>query len=237
MTHRSRPLVDLAVGVLVPSIILIRFSDDSTLGAAGALVVALAFPFGLGLYEAIRFRSLNYFALIGLVSVLLTGGIGLLQLDTRWLAVKEAAIPALLGFAVLVSTRIGYSPVRLLLFNPAILDTEKIARLLRARNRLGHFESRLQNAGYWLGGTFFFSAAMNYLLATWIVTSPAGSAAFNEELGRLTLVSYPAIALPSMAMMLAIFYSLWRYIHRSTGVRFEEILAPSLVDDTPSGSR
>ena len=30
---------------------------------------------------------------------------------------------------------------------------------------------------------------MNYFLATWIVTSAAGTAAFNEELGRLNLLS------------------------------------------------
>ena len=49
------------------------------------------------------------------------------------------------------------------------------------------FETRLKNATRMLGGSFFFSSAMNYFLATWIVTSPSGTAAFNEELGRLTL--------------------------------------------------
>ena len=236
MNHRSRPLLDLLVGIVVPSIVLMKLSDDQALGAAGALIVALAFPLGLGLYDSIRSRTTNLFAAVGLVSVLLTGGIGLLELDTRWLAVKEAAIPALLGIAVLGATRLGYSPIRLLLYNPTILDTEKIGRILRERDRLAAFESRLRNAGYWLGGTFFFSAAMNYLLATWIVTSPTGSAAFNEELGRLTLLSYPVIALPSLAMMLVIFHSLWRSIHRSTGLRFDEILAPSLADDARTKS-
>ena len=72
---------------------------------------------------------------------------------------------------------------------------------------------------------------MNYLLAKWIVTSPAGSAAFNEELGQMTLVSYPVIAIPSMLMMLAILYFLWRSIQRYTGLELEEILAPSLGGD------
>jgi hypothetical protein len=49
---------------------------------------------------------------LGLVSILLTGGIGLLQLDTRWLAVKEAAIPGLIGLAVLMSTRTRYPLVK-----------------------------------------------------------------------------------------------------------------------------
>jgi hypothetical protein len=82
-----------------------------------------------------------------------------------------------------------------------------------------------------LSGTFFFSAAMNYLLATWIVTSPAGSAAFNEELGQLTLISYPVIVIPSMAMMFAIFYFLWRSIHSLTDLKLEEMMASSPADN------
>ena len=79
-------------------------------------------------------------------------------------------------------------------------------------------------ATYLLSGTFFFSSFMNYVLAKWIVNSPAGSEAFNAELGRMTLLSYPMIAIPSMLMMMAIFY-LWRTIHGLTGLRLEDIMA------------
>ena len=231
MERKPRPLIDLLLSIVIPSIILMKFSEADELGASGALVVALAFPVGLGLYELMRFRNTNYIALLGLISVLLTGGIGLLQLDAQWLAVKEAAIPALLGVAVLISARLGYPVIRLLLYNPKILDTERISTILRARGQEAVFENRLLSATYLLGATFFFSAVMNYLLASWIVVSPAGSAAFNEELGRLTLISYPVIAIPSMLMMLGIFYILWRNLHRLTGLALEEIMAPLLVDN------
>jgi hypothetical protein len=56
-------------------------------------------------------------------------------------------------------------------------------------------------------GATFFSAVMNYLTANWVVTSPVGSAAFNEELGLMTLLSYPVIT-----------------IHDMTGLKFKEIL-------------
>ena len=78
-------------------------------------------------------------------------------------------------------------------------------------------------SNYLLAGTFFFSSAMNYILAKWIVTSPAGSAAFNEELGRLTLVSYPMIVIPSTIMLMVILYSLWRTIHQLTALSLEEV--------------
>jgi intracellular septation protein A len=230
MTHKPRPLIDILVSIVIPSIVLMKFSGDHDLGASGALITALAFPLIWGLYELIRFNIRNYIALLGLISVLLTGSIGLLQLDTQWLAVKEAAIPGLLGIVVLVSARMGYPLIKTLLYNPKVLDTARISRILCERGFDKLFEVRLLNATYMLSGTFFFSALMNYLLATWIVTSPTGSVAFNEELGRLTLVSYPVIVIPSMLMMFAIFYFLWRSIHSLTGLKLEEILAATPAD-------
>lgn len=231
MTHKPRPLIDLLVSIVLPSVILMRFSGDEHLGAVGALVLALAFPISLGLYELIRYRVKNFIALLGLISVLLTGGIGLLQLDTGWLAIKEAAIPAILGIVVIGSAQIGKPLIKVLLYNPMVMDTEKISRILRERGHEETFLGSLTRATYLLGGTFFFSAVMNYLLATWIVTSPTGSAAFNEELGRMTLLSYPVIAIPSMLMMLTIFYLLWRRIHALTGLKLEDLLV------TPEGDR
>jgi intracellular septation protein A len=231
MAHKSSPLTDLLLSIVIPSIILMKFSDVDALGARGALIVALAFPLALGLYELLRFKVTNYIAVLGLISVLLTGGIGLLELDTQWLAVKEAAIPALLGIAVLISTQLRYPLIKTLMYNPKIFNIEKITGILRERGHIEAFETRLLNATYLLSATFFFSAVMNYLLATWIVTSPSGSTAFNEELGQLTLLSYPVIAIPSMLMMLVIFYFLWRGTHTLTGLKLEEMLAPSLSKD------
>lgn len=222
--HKSRPLIDLLVSIALPSFILMKFSGDEHLGTAGALVLALAFPIGWGLYELIRFRIKNFIALLGLISVLLTGGIGLFKLDTEWLAIKEAAIPAILGMVVIISAQIGKPLIKVLLFNPMVMDTEKVNRILRERGHEATFLGSLTRATYLLGGTFFFSAVMNYLLATWIVTSPTGSVAFNEELGRMTLLSYPVIAIPSIVMMLTIFYLLWRRIHLLTGLKLEELL-------------
>ena len=224
-THKPRPLVDLLVSILIPSLILMKFSGEAKLGADGALVLSPAFPRGWGTFELLKYRKCNFIALLGLVSVLLTGGIGLLRLDNQWLAIKEAAIPGLIGIAVLVSTRTRYPLIRTMLFNRSVLNVDKIQQRLEQANHTQHFEARLMSATYWLSGTFFFSSAMNYVLAKWIVISPAGSEAFNAELGRMNLLSYPMIAIPSMIMLLAIFYYLWRTIHGLTGLKLEEIMA------------
>ncbi len=224
-TTRPNPLIELLITLIIPSIILMKLSGPAELGSSNALLLALAFPLFWGAWSLLRERRVNLFAVLGLVSILLTGGIGLLQLDPQWLAVKEAAIPALVGIVVLVSTRTRYPLVRSLLYNPAVMNVGKIQRTLEDLGNTDAFEKRLLNATYLLGSTFFFSAAMNYFLARWIVTSPAGSSAFNEELGRLTLLSYPVIAIPSTLMMLSIFYYLWRTIHGMTGLTLEEALA------------
>lgn len=228
--HKPRPWVDLLVSIIIPSVILMKFSGDQHLGSVNALILGLAFPLGWGLFELIRYRKKNFIAVLGLMSVGLTGGIGLLELDAGWLAIKEAAIPAIIGVAVIISTRTRYPLVRTLLYNPNVLNVEKIQETLEERHCVAQFEGRLLNASYFFAGTFLFSSVMNYVLARWIVVSPSGTQAFNEELGRMTLVSYPMIAIPSMVMMMLIFYYLWRTIRRLTGYTLEEVMAPHLAE-------
>ena len=223
-THKPRPMIDLLVSILIPSIILMKFSGSEHLGASGALIIALAFPLGWGVFELFKYRKFNFIALLGLISVLLTGGIGLLELDAKWLAVKEASIPGLIGVAVLISTYTPYPLIRTLLYNPRILKIEMIETKLHELGNRQTFERRLQNATYLLSSTFLFSAVMNYILAKWIVNSPSGTAAFNEELGQMTLLSYPVIAIPMTLMMVVILYFLWRTIRNLTGFKLEEII-------------
>lgn len=223
-TAKPNALTELLVTLIIPSLILMKLSGPEDLGAVNALLLALAFPLSWGIRDLITQRKLNPFAALGLVSILLTGGIGLLQLDTQWLAVKEAAIPGLIGLVVAGSAHTRFPLVRVLLFSPALMNVEKIQDSLIQRGNQAAFEMRLKIATWMLGGSFFFSAAMNYFLAIWIVTSPAGTPAFNEELGRLTLLSYPMIALPSMLIMMAVLYYLARTIRILAGLKLAEVL-------------
>ncbi|WP_394240711.1 VC0807 family protein [Halopseudomonas laoshanensis] len=222
--HKPRPMIDLLVSILIPSVILMKLSGEENLGASQALMLALAFPLGWGLFELIRYRKFNFIALLGMVSVFLTGGIGLMKLDPQWLAIKEAAVPGAIGLAVLVSTRTRFPLIRTILYNKNVLNVDLIHDRLAERGLVDIFEERLLKATYFLAGTFFFSAIMNYIVAKWIVVSPAGTQAFNEELGRMTLVSYPMIAIPSMIMMVLILVYLWKTIHGLTGLKMEEIM-------------
>jgi len=223
-TTKPNMLVELLITLIIPSLILMKLSSPEHLGVVNALLLALAFPLFWGTRTLLRDRKLNLFALLGLVSILLTGGIGLLQLDTQWLAVKEAAVPGLIGLAVIISAYTRKPLVRVLLFSPALMNVERIQQSLHQRDTRDAFEARLRTATWMLGGSFFFSSVMNYFLAIWIVVSPAGTPAFNEELGQMTLLSYPFIALPSTLIMATVLYYLTRTIKELAGLKLSEAI-------------
>ena len=222
--NKPNPLLELTITLIIPSLILMKLSGPESLGAVQALLLALVIPLGWGARDFLARRKVNLFAALGLVSVVLTGGIGLFQLDTQWLAVKEAAIPAVLGLIVAGSALTRAPLVRVLLYTPMLLDTGKIDMALAERGNLPAFEARLRAATWMLAASFAFSSAMNFALATWIVKSPAGSAAFNEELGRLTLLSYPIIALPAGLMMMGVLWYLAIGVKRLAGLRLTDAL-------------
>ncbi|WBA10338.1 VC0807 family protein [Salinivibrio kushneri] len=220
---KPSPLFEILFNVFIPSIILMKLSGDEYLGTAMALVVALAFPLAYGGMDLVRNQKFNFISALGFISVLLTGGIGLLELDTRWLALKEALIPGIIGLAVLGSTFTRYPLMQKLILNDTVLNLALINQRLKESGQSAAFERCLMWSNYLFASTFVFSSAMNYFLATWIVTSPAGTPAFNEELGKMTLYSYPMIAIPSMLMMFGILYYIWRQIRAMTSLETEQI--------------
>jgi hypothetical protein len=221
---KANPLVDFAVSIIIPSVILMRFSGEDKLGPTGALLLALAFPIAWGLYDLTKNGVKNYVAILGVVSVLLTGSIGLLKLDAQWLAVKEAAIPFCIGVGILIANQLGFPVIRKLLYNPNVMQVERIDEVLNEKGNKDAFIKRLDKANTFFAGTFFFSAVANFVLAKAIVTSDSGTEAFNNELGKMTLMSYPVIAIPSILMMLAIFYYVWRTVNSLTDLSLEQVM-------------
>ena len=150
--------------------------------------------------------------------------------DLRFLPMATAPLPPSPGFRDrTLRAALGNVPSRAARppwWSLALAATTVLAvgAALQARSTTAKFEQRLRRATLGLAGTFAFSAVMNFVLARWIVTSPAGSEAFNAELGRLTLLSYPAIALPSMAMMLGLVWWLGHSVKALTGIGLSDLL-------------
>jgi len=223
---KANPLLELAVTIVAPGLILMQLSSDERLGNVGALLLALALPVGWGLWDGWRRRKVNWLSVIGIASTLLTGGIGLLKLDAYWLAVKEGVVPALMGLVIVASAWTRHPLIHALVFDAALLDVPRINQALAARHTAARFEMRLRTGTVLLGATFLLTSVASYALARCVVHSAAGSEAFNEELGRLTLLSYPLIALPSMLLMMALMFWLARSARQLTGLTLNELFRP-----------
>lgn len=221
---KPNPLLEIGITILIPALVLMQLSGEQRLGPLRGLLLALAFPVGWGLWDGWRRRKVNWLSVLGVVSTLLTGGIGLLKLDAQWLAVKEAAVPGLIGLVILGSAWTRTPLIRLLVFNASLFDVDKVNTALKSRHNAAAFEAKLRAGTVLLAATFFFSAVANYVLARWVVNSPAGTEAFNQELGRLTLLSYPAIAVPSMLMMMGLMFWLAHGAKALTGLALSDMM-------------
>lgn len=98
-------------------------------------------------------------------------------------------------------------------------------------------ERLLRQATGLLALSFFFSAVLNYIVASaFIKTEPSVDAAqFNAEVGAMTGWSYLIIAVPSMILLFGIMYWVVRGIKRHSGLSFEEALAPHLQEKSNAG--
>ena len=217
-------LVNLACNLLIPTLILTKLSSDSYLGIKLAIVIALSFPIIYGVHDFFSRGKLNFFSGLGVVSVTLTGGISLMELDAIYIAIKEASIPAIFGLATLLSLKTSQPLIHTILLNEAILDLQGINQALAKNGRTQDFDKLLVNASWILAGSFFLSSLLNYLLAVIILTAEPGTVAFNEQLGKMTALSFPVIALPAMLVLTADLFYLFRGITRLTGIPLEGII-------------
>lgn len=216
-------LVNLAFNIVIPTIILSKLSGDGYLGPVYSLVVALAFPLVYGVRDYFISHKPNFISALGVVSVLLTGGMSLLKLDPQYIAIKDAAIPGLLGLATLVSMYTRYPLVRTFLYNDQVLQIAKVNEALNQHNTTSQFERRLSIASYMIAGSFFLSSVLNYILARIILVSPPGTTAFSEELGKMTALSFPVIVLPSMLVLVGAMMYLLNAIQKLTHLTLEDI--------------
>ncbi|MDA3955168.1 VC0807 family protein [Oceanispirochaeta sp.] len=227
----EHPLVNLSLNIIIPSFILIKLSTEQTLGPVWGLITALAFPLSYGLFEIIRHRKVNFFSLIGLVSITLTGTLGLLSLDAKWIALKEGGIPFLIGMIVLISHKTPYPIVGKILFSDQIFNIPEILKRLEETERMKAFEKRIFISTLMLSCSFFLSSFLNTFLAITMLVSPPGTTAFNAELGRMTAYSFPVIAVPSVIILVCVFLYLTRSITSLTDLSFSEMLSEKIAPE------
>jgi hypothetical protein len=217
-------LLNLVCNIVAPTVVLMKFSSERWLGPIPGLVVALSFPVGYGLQDFIRRRKANFISIIGFASVLLSGGLGVLKVSGMGFAVKEAAVPTIIGAMVLISMRTKRPLVRELLYNDQVIDVPKVDAALEARGNHAAFERLLERSSYLLAASFLLIAMLGFCLARYLLRGTPGTPEFNSQLGRMHLLSWPVLVLPFLVVSM---YALWKLLHgieALTGLDFDAIV-------------
>lgn len=225
---RGNPLVSVLLNVVIPVVILTVFSKEKFLGPLWGLIAALTFPVSFGIYALLKERRFDVLSIIGIVSVFLTGVFGVLQLPPQWIAYKEAAVPLVIGIAVIISLKTPYPLIKSILMNDQVFDVDLLHARLRERGTEDRFEKRLVWLTWGLASSMFLSSILNYVLAKIVLKSTPGTEAFMAELGKMTGLSYPVIVLPSMIVMGFVFWGLTRTLTDLTGLSMDDMLAAEL---------
>lgn len=219
--HREA-IIEIVVNVVAPTIVLLFLSGEATLGTRGGLATALAFPILHSVRSVVIAGRVSPLAILAFISILLTGGIGLLEIEVRWFAWKEAAFPLFFGLASVLSTRTRWPVIPVIL--ERVLDLDKVHQELDGRGERAAFEADLIRGTWQIGAIFLLTAVASFLLARFMVHSPTGTEAFNTELGSYTATSFPAIGIPSTAAMVWVLRGVLIRIEERTGHEIDDLL-------------
>jgi hypothetical protein len=217
-------LVNLAFNVAIPAVLMAQLSKETRLGPVWGLVVALLFPLGYGVYDFIARRKTNALSVLGFVGVLISGIFGILKLGGFWFAVKDAAIPSLIGGALLVTMRSREPLVKTIFYNETIMDVPRINAALLARGTAAGFTALLRRCSILIALAFFVSGGLSFLLARYLLKSPGGTPEFNAELAKMHWLSLPVILVPVMVMMMVALWRLLDGLTALTGLTTDEVL-------------
>lgn len=220
----ENPFLNILFNIVLPVVILSKLSKPEYLGPVWALVVALAFPIVYGGYDLVARKKWNFPSILGLISVLLTGGLALMKLDGYWFAVKEAAVPSVFGIICLAGIKKRESLFKNFMKKGELLTESEIDELMRDPERGPEMDKLLIRSILWLASSFVLSAILNFGLARYLLVSPTGSEAFNQELARMTALSFPVIMLPCMIVFTISILTFFKGVKSISGIDLLERL-------------
>jgi hypothetical protein len=252
-TKDEHPLANILINVIVPVLILSFFSKDPALqemlgkaakpwhlGPVKAIIIALTLPIGYGVWYFAKTRKPNFFSGLGLLSVVLTGGLtlylwnkdGTVKPDAGLLfGIKEALIPLVLGFAILVSHRTANPLIRVFLYNDSIFDIPKIESRVAELAAQGGYAKLLLGATRLFAASFFLSALMNLGLAQWFfrgfdATAVDALEVYNGIIAKITGWGFAVIGIPILVFLFFTLMRLLAGLRRLTGLTDHELMLP-----------
>lgn len=239
-SNKENPIYSLGFNIILPVIILNQGQKFISSEAAPIyiLIIALFFPFVYGLKDFLTTQKINSISLISLVSIALTGGLALLQLEGIYFAVKEAAIPLVLAFVTLGSITFKKPLASLLIFKSSLFDTALIKEKLKENNKERTFDKLMNISTLVLSGSFVLSAVLNFVIAIFVfkdiepeLTEELKRQVINEQVADMTWMGYAFIALPLTFVTGFLLWWILSQLKALTGLSLEELI-PKTRDKT-----
>ncbi len=208
-------LIAACVNVVLPALIVSFLSAEELLGPSGAFLMALVLPLAYGVIYLMLHGRMNIFSVIGLVSIILTGSFGVMELSPSWLIAKETGIPLLIGMVILYTGKRKRPFLGMLLSE--IMDMHKVGEDYSSRKSKKTLAEHVRRANAMFASVFFIGALLNFFVAFSVLSAEPGTSEYASEVGRLTALSYPLIVLPVIVMLFVVFAVLAGDIEKSTG--------------------
>ncbi len=232
------PILEIVLTILLPSMVLDHLSKAERLGPFWALVVSLLFPLGFGVWCYISRKGWNLFSVLGFVTILLTGGLGLLNLPAFWFAVKESALPIILGAAFPLSHRFGKPLISAMMMQPHVINVAALNAGLSTPEKKKAFDAALFRASCGMGLGMLGSSVANFFLAMYLLGGKEpGTEIFLKGIANLNWMSLVVIGVPMMVVMLAVFFRLLKQIQKITGLERDDLLNPGVTARRQVGAK
>lgn len=219
--------LELFLNVVCPTVVLVFLSSEDRLGPMLGLVAGLSFPIAHASYSFIKTRKISPLSALAVVSVVLTGGIGLMKMDAYWFAVKEAIVPLVMSVFAAGSRYTPWPIVEVILWR--LLDKSKVEEAMANKGGVEALHNDFDRVALWFAASFVYSAVVSFCLARYLVTSPTGSVAFNTELGTFTAISFPVVGIPMTIAMGFALNGLLNKLEKDTGTDIDALLRPGLA--------
>ena len=224
MQKKENPFVNILFNILLPVVILNNAHEYfPQIQAVTTLLIALSFPLIYGGKDYLLERKVNWISIMGLVGILLTGGFALLQLEGIFFAIKEAAIPLIIGL-ITVGSVLYKKPFMLLLIKSTVFNKELIFQKLEENKKEKAFAHLMNSTTLCCAGSFFISAILNFFIAQHVFRERDSLKTLNEQIATMTWLGYVVIALPLSLVSGLILWYLVKSLKKITCLSFNEMI-------------
>ena len=232
-------MTNIMVNVLIPVLALTMLSKTGDkfwhIGPLYGMLVAVAFPLCYGIYDLITRKKVNFFSVLGLISVLLTGGLTLFLWEEGdrvadnaaiLFGIKEACIPIVFGVTILLSHWSETPLVRVFLYTPELFDIPRIEKKVKANDRQSDYDKLIFQTTLIMSVSFFISAVANFFLAQHFLQGAGTRELYNAGVGKLTGWGFVVIGVPCMVLWMGALFRLIKGIKSMTGLDTDSIMEP-----------